>query len=33
MVAQGVPQAPVLADAGYGDNTAVRDGLTLRGLR
>ena len=33
MVAQGVPQAPVLAAAAHGDNTAFRDGPTRQGLR
>ena len=31
-VAAGVPQAPVLADAGYGIDTAFRDGITELGL-
>jgi SRSO17 transposase len=31
-VAAGVPQAPVLADAGYGVDTAFRDGITALGL-
>ena len=31
-VAAGVSQAPVLADAGYGINTAFRDGITALGL-
>jgi SRSO17 transposase len=31
-VAAGVPQAPVLADAGYGIDTAFRDGITALGL-
>ncbi|MBI3503721.1 MAG: IS701 family transposase [Proteobacteria bacterium] len=30
--AEGVPPAPVVADAGYGDTTAFRDALTTRGL-
>ena len=30
--AEGVPRAPVLADAGYGDTTAFREGLTTAGL-
>jgi SRSO17 transposase len=30
---EGVPPAPVLADAGYGDTTAFRDTLTTTGLR
>src|SRR3989442_10273053 len=30
--AEGVPPAPVLADAGYGDTTAFRDALTTAGL-
>ena len=30
--AEGVPRAPVLADAGYGDTTALRDALTTAGL-
>jgi SRSO17 transposase len=29
---EGVPAAPVLADAGYGANTAFRDGLTALGV-
>jgi len=29
---EGVPPAPVLADAGYGDTTAFRDALTTAGL-
>jgi SRSO17 transposase len=29
---EGVPTAPVLADAGYGANTAFRDGLTALGV-
>jgi SRSO17 transposase len=29
---EGVPPAPVLADAGYGDTTAFREGLTTAGL-
>jgi SRSO17 transposase len=29
---EGVPAAPVLADAGYGANTAFRDGLTALGI-
>ena len=32
VVADGVPQAPVLADAGYGVDTAFRDGITALGL-
>lgn len=31
-LASGKPRVPVLADAGYGDTTAFRDGLTDRGL-
>ncbi len=31
-IAAGVPQAPVLADAGYGVDTAFRDGITELGL-
>ena len=31
-VAAGVPQAPVLADAGYGIDTTFRDGITALGL-
>lgn len=31
--ATGKPRVPVLADAGYGDTTDFRDGLTARGLR
>ena len=30
--AEGVPPAPVVADAGYGDTTAFRDALTTAGL-
>jgi SRSO17 transposase len=30
--AEGLPQAPVVADAGYGDTTAFRDALTTAGL-
>ena len=30
--AEGVPPAPVLADAGYGDTTAFREALTTAGL-
>ncbi len=30
--ADGVPAAPVAADAGYGDTTAFRDGLTAAGI-
>jgi SRSO17 transposase len=30
--AEGVPRAPVVADAGYGDTTAFRDALTAAGL-
>ena len=30
--AEGVPRAPVVADAGYGDTTAFREALTTRGL-
>jgi SRSO17 transposase len=30
--AEGLPPAPVLADAGYGDTTAFREGLTTAGL-
>jgi SRSO17 transposase len=30
--AEGVPRAPVLADAGYGDTTAFREALTTMGL-
>ena len=30
--AEGVPPAPVVADAGYGDTTAFREGLTTLGL-
>ena len=30
--AEGVPPAPVLADAGYGDTTAFREALTAAGL-
>ena len=30
--AEGVPQAPVVADAGYGDTTAFREALTAAGL-
>src|SRR5712664_4904851 len=30
--AEGVPRAPVLADAGYGDTTAFREALTTAGL-
>jgi SRSO17 transposase len=30
--AEGVPPAPVVADAGYGDTTAFRDALTTMGL-
>ncbi len=29
---EGLPQAPVVADAGYGDTTAFRDALTSAGL-
>ena len=32
MLAEGLPPAPVIADAGYGDVTAFRDGLTERGF-
>ena len=32
MQAEGLPPAPVLADAGYGDTTAFREGLTTAGL-
>src|SRR5262249_50876848 len=32
VTAQGVPAAPVVADAGYGVVTAFRDALTARGL-
>ncbi len=31
--AEGLPSAPVVADAGYGDPTAFRDGVTTAGLR
>src|SRR6266481_3166705 len=30
--AEGVPPAPVVADAGYGDTTALRDALTTAGV-
>jgi SRSO17 transposase len=30
--AEGLPRAPVLADAGYGDTTAFREALTTAGL-
>jgi SRSO17 transposase len=30
--AEGLPQAPVVADAGYGDTTAFREALTTAGL-
>jgi len=30
--AEGVPRAPVVADAGYGDTTAFREALTTAGL-
>lgn len=33
MQKRGIPQAPVLADAGYGTITAFRDGLTERGMQ
>ena len=32
LVEEGVQKAPILADAGYGDATAFREGLTQRGL-
>ena len=32
MLADDLPQAPVVADAGYGSNTEFREGLTTRGL-
>ena len=32
LLADGVPRAPVVADAGYGDTTDFRDALTERGL-
>ena len=32
LLADEVPRAPVLADAGYGDTTAFRDGVTARKL-
>lgn len=32
LLAQGLPRAPVLADAGYGDVTAFRKGITALGL-
>jgi SRSO17 transposase len=32
-VAAGVPMGVVLADAGYGDETAFRDGITALGMR
>lgn len=32
MLADDVPRAPVVADAGYGSNTEFREGLTTRGL-
>lgn len=32
MVAEDLPRAPVIADAGYGDTTAFRDGITDLGL-
>jgi len=32
LLAADVPRAPVVADAGYGDVVAFRDGLTARGL-
>ena len=31
-IGQGVPMGVVLADAGYGDETAFRDGITAVGL-
>jgi len=33
MLEAELPRAPVVADAGYGDATAFREGLTSRGLR
>ena len=32
VLAEGVPRAPVVADAGYGDTTAFREALTAMGL-
>src|SRR5262249_56622642 len=32
VLAEGVPRAPVVADAGYGDTTAFREALTAVGL-
>ena len=32
VLAEGVPRAPVVADAGYGDTTAFREALTAAGL-
>jgi SRSO17 transposase len=32
LLADDLPRAPVVADAGYGSNTEFRDGLTTRGL-
>lgn len=32
LLAEDLPPAPVVADSGYGDNTAFRDGLASRGL-
>jgi SRSO17 transposase len=32
LLAEDLPPAPVVADAGYGDTTAFRDGLTERGF-
>jgi SRSO17 transposase len=32
MLAQGLPRAPVVADAGYGDITEFREGITALGL-
>ena len=32
LLAEGLPPAPVVSDAGYGDTTAFREALTARGL-